>query len=157
MAAADDKVNSPIEENEGIILLTEVMGEPPSEVVLEISAGKPDLKSIFLPEEPPPSPPDTPGATEPDEDLSDFLSSLKELPEDLGTSAIPPAVLPGEPGTVGQGEPMLSLSETQLKEIVQEVVQEAVEKLTYELAPQIVVQALERKISALRQRQAGKE
>jgi hypothetical protein len=52
---------------------------------------------------------------------------------------------------------MLSLSETQLKELVREVVQEAVEKLTQELAPQVTAQMLDRKIGALRKRLAEEE
>jgi hypothetical protein len=51
--AADDKVNRPAEEDEDIILLTEVVEEPPSEVVLEISAGEQELDSLFLKDSPP--------------------------------------------------------------------------------------------------------
>ncbi len=154
MAVADDKVAPPAEETEGVILLTEVAGEPLSEVVLEISAGKPDLESLFHPEEPSASPPETPGTTEADEDLRDFLASLKDLPEDLGTPAIPVPVLPAEPEAAVQGEAMLSWSEAQLKEIVREVVQEVVAKLTQEM-PQIAGEALERKIDA--RRRTGEE
>ena len=161
--AADDKVNRPAEEDEDIILLTEVVEEPPSEVVLEISAGEQELDSLFLKDSPPPSSPETPGSADADDDLSDFLASLKDLPEDLGTPAVPlaapmkAAAPQGAPEPVGRGELMLSLSETQLKELVREVVQETVEKMSRELVPQVAAEVMDRKIGALRKRLAEEE
>jgi hypothetical protein len=155
--AADDKVNRPAEEDEDIILLTEVVKEPPSEVVLEIAAGEQELDSLFLKDSPPQPPIETSSSVDPDEDLSDFLASLKDLPEDLGTPAVPPGSPPAEPEAGGRREPRLSLTEAQLRELVREVVQETAEKLTQELAPQVTAQVLDKKIGALRQRLAEEE
>ena len=157
MAAPSDQVNRAPDqdtEEDDIILLTEVVEEPPSEVVLEISGGEQELESL-LKGAPSQTSQETTG-------LEDFLSSLEDLPEDLGTPAIPAAssevsaplkTEPQEGSATGEpAELMLTLSETELKELLREVAQETMEKLTHEMG-----EVLDRKIDAWRRRQPEKE
>jgi hypothetical protein len=169
MTAPPDQVNSVpprSEEEEDIILLTEVVEEPPGEVVLVLAPDQQELDSLALRESAPPeSPPATPAPAAGDEDLNDFLASLKDLPEDLGTPAIAaaaheplvPQESPARPGELEEAvrrQLASSFSEDQLKEIVREVVQETVEKLSQELVPKIAAQVMDQKIAALLKRLA---
>jgi hypothetical protein len=174
MAAASDQVNQPspaAEEEEEIILLTDVVEDPPSEVVLEIAPGEQELDSLFMEElrsRESESPPEAPAAADEDEALDDFLASLKDLPEDLGSPAISPSFseerasqeYPVPQATleeVVRRELESFLSEAQLQEIVREVVQETVGKISQELVPQIAAQVMDRKIGALLKRLAEEE
>jgi hypothetical protein len=156
MTAAEDKLNRPAEEDEDIILLTEVVEEPPREVVLDISAGKQGLGSPFQ-GSPLQAILEKPASGGADDDLSDFLASLKDLPQDLDIPAPLPATPQGEPEAAAPVDLLAFLGEARLKELLQEVVQETVAKLTQELAPQIIGEILDRKIDAWRQRQAEEE
>ncbi len=175
MATVSDQVNqnSPAaaEEEEEIILLTDVAEDQPTEVVLEIASGGQELDSVFLKESmsrETASPSEAPAAAAEDDALDDFLASLKDLPEDLGTPAIPPssgetlAFQESPPPQAGLEEAVSReleafLSEARLKDIVREVVQETVEKMSQELVPQIAAQVMDRKIAALLKRLAEEE
>lgn len=160
MAAADHQVNPPVEEDEDVILLTEVVAEPPREVVLEISPGGSELDSLLGKDLPAPAAPETSPAAKANDDLNDLLASLKDLPEDLGAPAKAPGeggVLRGKPEMAGREELRWSLTETQLRDLVREVAQETVEKLLRELAPQVTAQVLDGKINAWRRRVAEEE
>jgi hypothetical protein len=157
MAAADNQVPPPAEENEDVILLTDLVEDAPSEVVLELYPGKQDVDSLFLKDSPLQSSPKTPASPDAEDDLGDLLASLKDLPEDLG--AAPGAAtreqtaVPEEPEAPGHREPMLYLTEVQLKEIIHEVVQETGAQLTQKLALRIAGEVLDRKIGAWRKRE----
>lgn len=156
MSAPADRVNrSPLdrgEEEEEVILLTEVLEEPPSETVLNLTSGEPELDSLFPGEPSAGGPGFPPEAAPAGEELDDFLASLKDLPEDLGSSAsAPPA-----PGAESPGLHH-SLEEAVRRELAaflqspqfKEMLQETVEKMSQDLLPRLAAQVLEQKIAKI--------
>jgi hypothetical protein len=166
MAAASDQMNRPAENEDDIILLTDVVEEPSGEVVLEIAPAEEDLDFLFLKEPAPPPSPPAPAAAAEDESLDDLLASLEDLPEDLGTPPpLPPAAAPLEEAPVAPAgleeavrrELEAFLTEDRLKEIVREVIQERVDNLSRDLLPQVAAETMDRKIAALLKRLAEGE
>ncbi len=162
---ADDQIKRAAEEDEDIILLTDVVEEPPSEVVLEITTREAEPDSL-LPRESASQdfPPPAPAAA--DEDLNDFLASLKD--EDLGAPASsgrsPAAAVPQSPRfsqaefeEAVRREVASFLSEARLNAILREVIQEKVENLSGELLTQTAREVLERKVSGLLKQLAAEE
>lgn len=163
MAAVHDQINRPAEEDEDIILLTDVVEEPPNEVVLEIASGERELESLLGKEAAPQEAPSPTPAAE-DEDLEDFLASLK----DSDPAAVPPrppesassrelSVSQAELAEMVRREVASCLSEAQLKAIVREVIQETVEDLSRELLPRLAAEVMDRKVSGLLKRLAAEQ
>lgn len=140
-------------EEEEIIELTEVLGETPAEVILELGAGEADLKALKVQAGGPfrEEPPEAASAAAKEDSLEDLLASLPELPEDLDIPAEAPA-LEIKPAAPLREELARLLPEAELKELVRQVIQETVERLARELLPELAAQALERQIQLLKKR-----
>lgn len=144
-------------DDEGIILLTEVLEEASSEVVLEISPGeglealRESLKA--------PSPP----AEAPAESLDEFLASLEDLPgESVGLveNAAPkaPEASLFEAGVLREAvrrDLALILETGELRTAFQELVQETVAQLCRELFPQVAREVIGQEIEVLKKCLAG--
>jgi hypothetical protein len=143
---ADDRIKRAAEEDEDIILLTDVVEEPPSEVVLEITTREAEPDSL-LPRE----------------------SASQDLPPPaLGAPASsgrsPAAPVPQSPlfsqaefEEAVRREVASFLSEARLNAILREVIQEKVENLSGELLTQTAREVLERKVSGLLKQLAAEE
>jgi len=148
----------PLDGEDDIIELTEVVAEAPTEVVLDLRAGRDDLGPLKSPA-PAPVPEETresPAMGQDEESLEDILASLPDLPADLDipTEAPPLEIQAGEDL---RRELAQRLDEAELKELVRQVIQETVERLVRELLPEMAAQALERQINLLKKRLAETE
>ncbi len=165
-AAADHQDRFPPdagEEEEEVILLTEVVEDLPTEVVLHL-AGETVPDSLYLKEPGRGEPESPPPASVGGDDLEEFLASLKDLSADSGAPASAASASLADPSVLQEGfeeaarRQLASFLESpRLMEIVQEAVRETVEKMSQELLPRIAAQVLEQKIGAILKRLAQEE
>jgi hypothetical protein len=152
--AAPESPPAPPEDD--IIELTEVVEEPPGEVVLDLRDTGGSLDFLRAPgpleAEPPRAAPSRPAG---EESLEDLLASLPELPEDLD---LPPPVTPAPSAVKPSAPPLPSveavagLSEAELRDLVREIIQETVTRLARELLPELAAAALDRELTRLKAR-----
>ncbi len=134
---------------EDVILLTRVVEEPPTEVVLELGHEEPD-PALRLAASPPPCPGSCP-AGEPDDPLADLLASLKELPPDFLPSG-------ADPTSTGMGPAAgLPVSEAELADSIRQLAVATVERLARELVPQVAERLVAQEIKAWKKRLCEEE
>ncbi len=134
--------------DEDVILLTRVLEEPPTEVVLELPDGDQEFFKR-LAADPSPAPAAAPAAGEADDSLADLLASLKELPAEFGAPEAPgPAV--EEPRAHQVSE--LATDEAAMAELVRQTAAEIVERLARELVPQVAERLVAQEIKAWKKR-----
>lgn len=141
--ANGDKIPAPAEEE--VILLTQVVEEPPIEPVLELAEGGEDFLARL--KEPPRLAGTSPGGADPDDSLADLLAALKELPPDF--------VAPGEAPTISDPIPTApapSLPEAEMVAIVRQVATEIIERLAREVVPQVAERLVTAEIRALKEK-----
>jgi len=134
---------------EEIILLTEVLEEPPLEPVLELG----DEERDFLkgPKIPPASP-------EADDSLADLLAALKDLPPEFPVPEESPPDPLASPRAAPASEttvpvaPVLPMSEAQMAEMVRQAATEIVTRLAREVVPQVAERLVAEEIRALKKR-----
>lgn len=130
---------------EEVILLTQVVEEPPIEPVLELAEGEEDfLAKLKEPPQPAMAPP---GTTETDDSLADLLAALKEMPPDFAA----PRDLAPAPEPV-PGTPVPALPEAEVAAIVRQVATEIIERLAREVVPQVAERLVAAEIRALKEK-----
>jgi hypothetical protein len=151
MEAGADREQTLAAEDEEVILLTQVVEEPPTEVVLQVGSG--DLNFLNLdPETPAPA-----GTGEAADPLADLLASLKEFPTTGDSLAVPG---PGPEAALtasGSTQAGLPLSEAEVAELVRQEARQAVERLARELVPRVAEQLVAQEIKAWKKRLSQEE
>jgi len=134
---------APVPAEEEVILLTQVVEEPPTEPVLELTDGEGDfLTRPFSPARPEA----LPAGAETDDSLADLLAALKELPPDFAGPEDPAGAAEPAPA------PAFSLPEAEVAAGVRQVAAEIIERLAREVVPQVAERLVAQEIRALKQR-----
>lgn len=130
---------------EEVILLTQVVEEPPIEPVLELAEGEKDFPARL--KEPPRLAAAAPGGADMDDSLADLLAALKELPPDFAASGEAPAISDPIPTA-----PAPSLPEAEMASIVRQVAAEIIERLAREVVPQVAERLVAAELRALKEK-----
>jgi hypothetical protein len=149
-----------ISEEEEVILLTDVVEEPPTEAAPPQAPRPPESETFSSRASGPEEAAASASAPDLEEDLDDFLATLKGLTEaERGPASFTAESWRSQAGLeeLVRQELTSFLHSSRFSEIVQTEVQKTVEKITRELLPQIAAQVLERKIAALVKRLAEEE
>lgn len=136
--------NIPVSAEEEVILLTQVVEEPPIEPVLEIPEGEEDFLAGLG--KPPRMSTASPAGAESDDSLADLLATLKELPPDFGSGDLP---APPEPAPATAALP---LQKAEVTAIVRQVAAEIIERLAREIVPQVAERLVAAEIRALKEK-----
>lgn len=145
-------VQAAVAADDDVILLTRVVEEPPTEVVLELEGEElVFLNRTAADSQPAPAPAP---AGEVEDSLADLLASLKELPADFSPPAPTPLPLsPGAPPPPEVGSmPQMPLDEAELADLVRQLAAEVVERLARELVPQVAESLVAQEIKAWKKR-----